>query len=189
LFKLLLSLQGSFVLLFCQAVWAQPPGQAAVVQLSIVEAVNRQVNRMVYGTDQQVWGQRDYWASPQEFFQRGMGDCEDFVLAKYHQLIRQGIAAQQLSLAYVKRAEDYASHMVLLYEEQGRYWVLDNFQQALEQVDARSDLLPVYRFNLESGDAEFLTSSWQVLRRSPAAMQRVDAWRRYIGAIALPEKV
>lgn len=181
-FKLLLSLQGSFVLLFSQAVWAQSLGQPGIVQLSIVEAVNRQVNSMEYATDPQVWGQRDYWASPQEFYRRGVGDCEDFVLAKYHQLTRQGIDAERLSLAYVKRAEDYASHMVLLYEEQGRYWVLDNFEQKLKQVDARSDLLPVYRFNLESGDTEFLTSSWEVFRRSPAAMQRVDAWRRYQSA-------
>ncbi|BFM17669.1 hypothetical protein R50073_38520 [Maricurvus nonylphenolicus] len=163
------------MLLFCQALWAAQP----VGQLSLVESVNRQVNQLAYASDQQVWGQRDYWASPQEFYQRGEGDCEDFVLAKYHQLTRQGIAPQQLSLVYVKRTEDYAAHMVLLYEEQERYWVLDNFDQTLKPVEARSDLLPVYRFNLESGDAEFLTSTWQVYRHSPAAMQRVQAWRRY----------
>jgi len=33
--------------------------------------------------DPEIWGENDYWATPLELMGRGMGDCEDFAIAKY----------------------------------------------------------------------------------------------------------
>lgn len=119
-----------------------------------VEAVNRFVNRMRRETDRALWGREDYWAGPREFFARGAGDCEDFVIAKYIGLRRLRIPEARLRLVqsriYDPERSHIEPHMVLLYRDpEQREWVLDNLRPAMEMRARRADLIFNYAFNTE----------------------------------------
>ncbi|WP_165873509.1 redoxin domain-containing protein [Parasulfuritortus cantonensis] len=115
--------------------------------------------RMLQSTDQRAWGQADHWATLGEFLGRGMGDGEDFAIAKYFTLRAMGIPAEQLRLVYVKlRGGGDPVHMVLAYFDQpGREPVLlDNRVADIQPAGQRSDLRPVLSFNDEGawGDSQ-----------------------------------
>ena len=75
---------------------AQAPAQR-------VREVNDFINQRVqWQTDQQIWGQVDYWASPLEMFEKGRGDCEDMAMAKYFALLAECLPESSLRLVYVR---------------------------------------------------------------------------------------
>ena len=52
-----------------------------------IKRVNEFFNRRItWGDDQKIWGQVDFWATPMDTIGKGMGDCEDFAIAKYYTL-------------------------------------------------------------------------------------------------------
>ncbi len=77
---------------------------------ALLNKVNTRVNdAIVYLTDQENYGQDDFWADPLSKYYRGRhaangkpeGDCEDFAIAKRRQLIEAGWPADTLALASV----------------------------------------------------------------------------------------
>lgn len=118
--------------------------------------VNEFVNRHVtFGDDINVWGQKDYWATPLETLGHGSGDCEDFSIAKYISLSLLGVPMEKLRLTYV-RAEMgrrgsgiTQAHMVLAYYPipNGEPIILDNLVGTLRPASRRRDLTPIYGFN------------------------------------------
>ena len=112
---------------------------------------------VVFGDDAVVWAQEDYWASPMETLGKGMGDCEDFVIAKYFTLREMGIESSKLRLIYVRAktgASDSAAlqaHMVLAYyaKPDAEPMVLDNLIGDIRAASRRPDLVPVFSFNSE----------------------------------------
>ena len=120
-----------------------------------VELVNRFFNQIPNRTDEQVWGRRDYWATPVELLGRNAGDCEDFALAKYFTLRAVGVANDRLRITYVrawieteKRME---SHMVLAYYPfaDADPLILDNLVPEVLSASSRADLSPTMGFNAE----------------------------------------
>jgi predicted transglutaminase-like cysteine proteinase len=115
--------------------------------------VNQFFNFIEYQRDVNVWGEEDYWATPLEFVVAGMGDCEDFSLAKYFTLLDMGVADDKLLMMYVKLKEKSSvynqGHMVLLYYEtpESVPLVLDNINKEILPAEKRSDLEPIYGFN------------------------------------------
>ena len=149
--------------------------------------MNRFFNRrIVFRDDLQVWHVEDYWASPLETLQQGMGDCEDFAIAKYFSLLATGMAASQLRLVYVRLQVGGAggpsqAHMVLAYyaNAQAEPLILDNLITDIRPASRRPDLTPVFSFNSEGlwqgngpqrmGDAAERLSPWrEVLRKARA---------------------
>jgi predicted transglutaminase-like cysteine proteinase len=107
--------------------------------------VNRFFNEFRSVHDYELWGVEDYWATPEQVLAVGAGDCEDFALAKYVSLIRTGVAANRLWLAYTRALQPGSrrieSHMVLVYQSTDhRYWVLDNLRHDVVPLPGRSDL-------------------------------------------------
>jgi Bacterial transglutaminase-like cysteine proteinase BTLCP len=47
-----------------------------------------------YVSDQELFGKRDYWQPPEEFEKRKKGDCEDFALWTWRQLLNMGYDAR-----------------------------------------------------------------------------------------------
>ncbi|MCL6271784.1 transglutaminase-like cysteine peptidase [Sansalvadorimonas sp. 2012CJ34-2] len=114
----------------------------------LLEEVNSFFNSLTFRSDWKAWGKEDYWASPDEFLRRGIGDCEDYAIAKYVSLRRMGFDDRRLRLAYVRALNLGQAHMVLLVEtEDGKQIVLDNLTSSLKSLSERSDLAPVYAFN------------------------------------------
>lgn len=115
-----------------------------------LQAANDFINRSVsYGTDREIWGTDEYWATPVQTLSRGRGDCEDFALGKYFTLVDMGVPSEKLRLTFVKALSLNQAHMVLAYypSPTEQPLILDNLDRRIEPASARRDLLPVYAFN------------------------------------------
>ncbi len=125
--------------------------QDADTQTKLIE-INRFFNGFTYRSDQELWGEKDYWATPTEFLGRHGGDCEDFVISKYFALRALGIPDEQLFLTYARATKQGIAHMVLNYfeTEDSVPLVLDNYEHKLLPVTKRDDLIPLYSFNARS---------------------------------------
>lgn len=139
---------------------------AGVKDLQLLENVNALVNRIPYGTDQDIWGVEDYWATPAELVAVNAGDCEDYVITKYFTLRAHGVSASKLRFVYVRALlrGRLGTHMVLAYYKtpDSEPLVLDNINQKLLPVSQRPDLMPVYSFNDENMYREGATGSRRV---------------------------
>lgn len=117
-----------------------------------LEAVNQFFNKLSFRSDEKMWKQSDYWATPVEFLGRGAGDCEDFSIAKYFTLRELNIPQKQLRLIYVKAKSINQAHMVVSYYPQPTEepLILDNLNKKIKKANQRTDLVPVYSFNGDS---------------------------------------
>lgn len=116
--------------------------------------VNSFFNKNIsFDSDQSIWNQSDYWATPLETIGQGRGDCEDFAIAKYYSLLASGVPKKQLRLIYVKAQQGASSqaHMVLAYYPSPNAvpLILDNLNPEIKPADQRKDLTPVFSFNSE----------------------------------------
>lgn len=99
-----------------------------------VQRINREVNRAIrHREDSAVYGRPDQWA----LGEAGVGDCEDYALAKRAALIQAGVPARALSIALVetRRGE---SHAVLLIDTDKGAMVLDNLSPWIRRWDQTS---------------------------------------------------
>jgi len=116
-----------------------------------LELVNGFINDLQFVDDIIHWGKNDYWATPIETLASNGGDCEDFSIAKYFTLKALNVPEEHLRLAYVKSLKLNQAHMVLTYTNPPGSvpLVLDNLVHSIELATNRTDLLPVYSFNVE----------------------------------------
>ncbi len=129
------------------------PGGSDLEKLGRVNSFFNQ--RLHFDDDTRIWGEQDYWATPTETLQRGSGDCEDFVIAKYFTLLRLNISPDKLRLIYVRAhiggiQSGYSqAHMVLGYYADGtdEPMILDNLIGEIRPASRRPDLSPVFSFN------------------------------------------
>lgn len=140
---------------------------------------NRFVHRNVrYMTDMQLYGQEDYWATPLETLGQGLGDCEDYAIAKYVTLRAMGIPDDKLRLIYVRaRIAQGGTHRVEAHMVLGYYstpdaepLILDSLIPDILPASQRRDLTPVFSFN-----AQGLWAGNQRANQSPTA--RLSRWR------------
>lgn len=142
--------------------------------------VNNFFNRRIrYELDPTVWGQNDYWASPLEFMGRGMGDCEDYSIAKYVTLQLLGVPNEKLRLIYVRARTAGAlteAHMVLGYYDDptGEPLILDNLITSVRPASRRNDLSPVFSFNSQG----LWVAGQQQSSADPTA--RLSRWREVL---------
>jgi predicted transglutaminase-like cysteine proteinase len=123
-----------------------------------IKRVNEFFNRRVqFVEDAEAWGKNDYWATPLETLGRGMGDCEDFSIAKYFTLRYLDMPNNKLRITYVKAkiggpySDISQAHMVLAYypEPDAEPLILDNLINDVRPASRRPDLTPVFSFNSE----------------------------------------
>ena len=132
--------------------WRLLINQASTTDLTereLLSRVNIFFNRLRFIDDSELWGKRDYWATPLEFLGAGGGDCEDFSVAKYQTLRELGIADEKLRLVYVKALVLNQFHMVVAYYPSPAAvpYILDNLEGSIRLATERSDLAPIYSFN------------------------------------------
>jgi predicted transglutaminase-like cysteine proteinase len=153
-------------------------GEAAKIR-QVNEFFNRKIQ---FDEDINIWGVRDYWATPIEVLGRTRGDCEDFAIAKYATLKMLGVPVDRLQLTYVKariggpQSAATQAHMVLGYypTPNDEPMVLDNLVSEVRPASRRPDLSPIFSFNAEglwvSGGASKETHS----------TERLSRWRRLL---------
>ena len=104
----------TFVELMSKKYGAQRANVARNWQNMLVQSQNKPENQQIlivndffarnlrYQTDILLWKENDYWATPLETLGRGLGDCEDYAIAKYISLRALGVSDDKLRLIYVK---------------------------------------------------------------------------------------
>lgn len=113
--------------------------------------VNDFFNQIPYSSDEKVWGDHDYWATPLEMLGKGKADCEDYAIAKFFTLLEMGVPEEKLFLTYVVTDNLTTRHMVLAYYEyEGAVpLILDNRAFTIVPESLNKDYIPLYRFNLK----------------------------------------
>jgi len=111
-------------------------------ELKKLNRVNYYINRIIGKSDE-----TNEWITPKEFLIRGRGDCEDYSLTKYFALKKLNIDTNKIypSVVKVRGSKDY--HMVLLYEKDNDFLVLDNLSWKMLPLEKRSNLEFYYAFN------------------------------------------
>ena len=69
---------------------SQPLG----VQCKTIEDIRGFLSSCGYVSDEELFGKRDYWQPPEDFEKRRKGDCEDFALWTWRQLLELGYDAR-----------------------------------------------------------------------------------------------
>jgi predicted transglutaminase-like cysteine proteinase len=86
--------------------------------VEVNDTVNRKVKPM---SDMEHYGKDEVWAYPDD----GFGDCEDYVLEKRRELMRDGISLSDLLITVVKK-KDGEGHAVLTVRTNRGDYILDN---------------------------------------------------------------
>ncbi|WP_455757304.1 transglutaminase-like cysteine peptidase [Sulfurimonas sp.] len=135
-----------------------------------LNAVNTWVNYIKYKSDKKVYGMSDYWATLYEFVGKGLGDCEDYTIAKYYILKELGVSPKRLKFTYViykSRSGKKISHMVLSYlkvpkpKSKKDILILDNNNRKVLPASKRRDLVKVVK--MINGDTGAKSKKWKKL--------------------------
>lgn len=132
------------------ASWEDLLNNDGVTDKEKLEKINSFFNKKIaFVNDADLYGVKDYWATPVEFISRGAGDCEDFAIAKYFSLKIMGISEEKIRIAYVKALQYNIFHMVMLYYSTpgAEPLILDNLVDSITPASERRDLLPIFTFN------------------------------------------
>jgi predicted transglutaminase-like cysteine proteinase len=101
-----------------------------------IVAVNVGVNAAVRpANDVDLFGKDEVWSYPE-----GAGDCEDYVLEKRRNLMRQGLSLSNLLITVVRKP-DGEGHAVLTVRTDRGDFVLDNLTDSVREWDSTG-----YRF-------------------------------------------
>lgn len=145
-------------------------------EIKKLNVVNSWMNHIRYRSDQEVYGISDYWATLYEFVGKGMGDCEDYTIAKYYVLKELGISPKRMKFTYViykNRSGKKISHMVLAYlkipkpKKKSDILILDNNNRLILPASRRKDIVRVVK--MINGDTGAKSKKWKKLE---ANMQR-----------------
>ncbi len=113
-----------------------------------VQMVNRWVNQnIVFGDDQVVYRRADYWAPAGETLRRGIGDCEDFAIAKMEMLSALGVERADMRLIIARDLVRNADHAVLVVKLDGGSVILDNVTDRLLNGQMSNDYRPIMSFS------------------------------------------
>lgn len=100
--------------------------QSLAAQYSTPKAIAQFLHRsFTFQRDEDLFGQAEYWQTPQEFLARRAGDCEDYALLATALLTRNGIEAHVFSLF---GDGGYAHTVCVFRDAQGRYNVINQDQ-------------------------------------------------------------
>ena len=114
-----------------------------------IDAVNHYLNQIRFVSDNNNYGQNDYWATPVEFLAKG-GDCEDYAVAKYISLRALGFSKDELRLVIVNDKIMRAPHAMLAVYEDGKANILDNQNPAVMNSAQITRYAPVYSISQAS---------------------------------------
>jgi predicted transglutaminase-like cysteine proteinase len=107
--------------------------------------INRAINLAIRPmSDLAQWGVIDRWSSPLETFTTGLGDCEDYAIAKYVALMQAGVAAEDIRLVVVRDLAFGEDHAVVATRLNGDWIILDNRWLTLVEDSEMRRTVPLF---------------------------------------------
>ena len=92
-----------------------------------IGVINRAINMAIRPmSDLEQWGVEDRWSAPLVTMATGLGDCEDYAIAKYVALTEAGLAPDDVKLVIVRDPVIGEDHAVVTARLDGIWIVLDN---------------------------------------------------------------
>ena len=120
-------------------------GAASAEGRARIAMINRSVNQAIrYVSDFEQHGVADKWSSPLESLAAGIGDCEDYAIAKFALLREAGIAEKDLKVLLVRDTAVRQDHAVLAVRLDGRWLVLDNRHAMLSESRDLPYFMPLF---------------------------------------------
>jgi predicted transglutaminase-like cysteine proteinase len=124
------------------AIIAQGKAQSGRARIGIINrAINLAIRPM---SDLAQWGVIDRWSSPLETFTTGLGDCEDYAIAKYVALMQAGVAAEDVRLVVVRDLAFGEDHAVVATRLSGDWIILDNRWLTLVEDNEMRRTIPLF---------------------------------------------
>jgi predicted transglutaminase-like cysteine proteinase len=115
-----------------------------------IAEINRAINLTIKSVDDMTqYGVRDLWASPLMTFASGVGDCEDYAIAKYVALHEIGFRDEDLRLVIVHDHAAKEDHAVTAVRYDNRWLILDNKTLDIRQDDSTAQLDPLFVIDSE----------------------------------------
>ncbi|MDG1287724.1 MAG: transglutaminase-like cysteine peptidase [Rickettsiales bacterium] len=116
-------------------------------QVQTLKAINQQVNSYRYIEDKDGWKTPDYWATPDQFFKKGGGDCEDYAIVKYMALKALGWNPNNMRIVVLQDIKLNQLHSVLAVNFNGETYILDNQLSYLASDRDIRHYVPIYSIN------------------------------------------
>jgi predicted transglutaminase-like cysteine proteinase len=118
-----------------------------------IEFINQKVNSTIrYTSDIAQWGEPDVWSTPTAVdgkgsFDTGLGDCEDYAIAKYMALKASGVSVEDLRILLVRDRTVGMDHAILAARQAGRWLILDNRWDRLIDDTKTNQFVPLFAMN------------------------------------------
>ena len=90
-----------------------------------INKVNTLLNQYRYVSDKKLYGEKQHWATANEFFSNKAGDCEDFAIMKALVLSRAGVLTKNLYI-HAYRLKNGEAHATLIVKTKKGLFELDN---------------------------------------------------------------
>ncbi len=140
--------------------------------------VNRAINLAIRPmSDEAQHGLPDFWSSPLATLTSGVGDCEDYAIAKYVALQEAGVSQADLRLVIVHDRQFGEDHAVLAVRFEGRWRMLDNRRMIMAEDSQVRHLQPLFTIDrdgvrrFEDPNTMIAVASSNQLVPSPSAPQ------------------
>lgn len=145
------------------AIIAQGRAQTGRARIGIINrAINLAIRPM---SDLAQWGVIDRWSSPLETFTTGLGDCEDYAIAKYVALMQAGVAAEDVRLVVVRDLTFGEDHAVVATRLNGDWIILDNRWLTLVEDSEMRRTVPLFVLD-QTGVKQFSLTPTQDAHRA-----------------------
>lgn len=150
------------------AIIAQGRAQTGRARIGIINrAINLAIRPM---SDLAQWGVIDRWSGPLETLTTGLGDCEDYAIAKYVALTLAGVAAADVRLVIVRDLANGEDHAVVAARLNGAWIILDNRTLTLVEDSEVRRTIPLFVLD-QSGVKRFARTPTPDARRALAPRQ------------------
>jgi hypothetical protein len=120
--------------------------------LATLQATLDRYKGYTYAMDTGLYNKVDYWASRAEFNKAKAGDCEDFAIAYYFDLVEAGFDEShlRLSVAFKKPSPEHSSvelHAMLEVSLGGEMYILDSELTKPQSYKHLDNFIVAYRIN------------------------------------------
>ncbi len=96
--------------------------QPLTIQCTTIDEIRRFLIGCEYVSDKELFGKDDYWQPPEEFEKRKKGDCDDFALWTWRQLLNMGYDARFIGGKCGRYGE---GHAWVEYFQDGKCFLLE----------------------------------------------------------------
>lgn len=104
------------------------PATLSATLWKVANDVNMAVNAAIKPeSDEQIYGRDEVWAYPD----KGVGDCEDYVLEKRRRLSLDGVSLSDLLITVVRKPDGEGHAVLTLRTDRGDY-ILDNLTDTIK---------------------------------------------------------